>query len=70
MEALVRDCIPFVYIDCNINIIKKSHPDIYKFIIDNNLLVKNGLDIYNKINNLNYIKLKKQGDIIVLNKKK
>ena len=54
MEAVLRECIPFVYFKCNIEIIKKSHPEIYKFIVDNELIVHDGKEISQKIKKFNY----------------
>ena len=60
MEAIIRECIPFVYEECNIDIIKKSHPKIHSFIKSNDLIVREGIDIHRKINDLNYLDLVKQ----------
>lgn len=49
MEAVARDCLPFIFSDVALEECKSTYPNIYDIILDDELVVKGMDDIKSKI---------------------
>lgn len=60
LECLSVNCIPLVFKDCNLEILKENYFDIFDFFVSNNLIIDYNESINQKIKELNYIDLIKK----------
>lgn len=57
LECLSVNCIPLIFKDCNLEILKENYFDIFDFFISNNLIIDYNENINQKIKKLDFIDL-------------